>query len=207
MAVYHGPRCKLCRREGQKLMLKGERCKTEKCAMERRPYPPGMRMSKRRRSTSEYNAQLREKQKIRRIYGVLERQFRHFFQNAVHMPGQTGENLLQLLERRLENVVYRLGFAPSRSAARLLVLHNHFQVNNKNVNIPSFLVKQGDVIQVKEKSKNLDAIHSSLKSVKELPEWLQIDKVKLAGTVVRIPDRASIPMDVQERLVVELYSK
>lgn len=188
-------------------MLKGERCKTEKCAMERRPYPPGMRMSKRRRSSSEYNTQLREKQKIKRIYGILEKQFRLNFAHAARQEGVTGENLLKLLERRLENIVYRMGFAPSHRSARQLVLHNHFLVNNKKVNIPSYQVKEGDVIQVKEKSKSLEAIHNSLKSMKDVPDWLEIDKVKLSGTVLRIPDRSSIPVDVQEQLVVELYSK
>jgi small subunit ribosomal protein S4 len=207
MAVYHGPGCKLCRREGQKLMLKGERCKSEKCAMEKRPYPPGLRMTKRRRSTSEYNTQLREKQKIKRIYGMLEKQFRLFFQRAAKQEGVTGENLLKMLECRLENVVYRMGFTPSRATARQLVLHNHFLVNGAKVNIPSYLVKEGDVVQVKEKSKTLELIHNALRAVREVPDWLQIDKVKLSGTVIKIPDRSSIPTDIQERLVVELYSK
>jgi small subunit ribosomal protein S4 len=207
MAVYHDSRCRLCRREGVKLMLKGERCKSEKCAVERRAYPPGARMTKRRRSTSEYNVQLREKQKMRRIYGVLERQFHNYFKKAAQKQGVTGENLLRLLELRLDNVIYRLGFAPSRSAARLLALHNHFSINAKRVNIPSFQCKEGDVIQVREKSKGLDTIHSALKSAKDIPEWLSVDKVKLAGTVVRTPDRGDIPVDVQEHLVVELYSK
>jgi small subunit ribosomal protein S4 len=184
-------------------MLKGERCKSEKCAVERRAYPPGARMTKRRRSTSEYNVQLREKQKMRRIYGVLERQFHNYFKKAAQKQGVTGENLLRLLELRLDNVIYRLGFAPSRSAARLLALHNHFSINAKRVNIPSFQCKEGDVIQVR----GLDTIHSALKSAKDIPEWLSVDKVKLAGTVVRTPDRGDIPVDVQEHLVVELYSK
>jgi small subunit ribosomal protein S4 len=207
MAVYHEAKCRLCRREGEKLMLKGERCKTEKCAIERRPFPPGMRAMKRRQSSSDYNQQLREKQKIRRIYGILEKQFRLYFQTAAKAEGVTGDRLMQLLECRLDNIVYRMGFAPSRSTARQLVLHNHLLVNNKKVNVPSYQVKEGDVIQVKEKSNNLDVIHSTLKSVKEVPEWLQIDKVKLTGTVVRIPDRALIPVAVNEQLVVELYSK
>jgi small subunit ribosomal protein S4 len=207
MAVYHQSRCRLCRREGVKLMLKGERCKSEKCAVERRAYPPGMRMTKRRRSSSEYNVQLREKQKMRRIYGVLERQFHTYFVKAAKKQGVTGENLLRLLELRFDNVVYRLGFAPSRSAARLLTLHNHFSINNKKVNIPSYQLKEGDIVQVHASSKNLETIHSSLKSAKEIPEWLAVDKVKLTGTVVRIPVRADIPIDVQEHLVVELYSK
>ncbi|MFP4416104.1 MAG: 30S ribosomal protein S4 [Chitinispirillaceae bacterium] len=207
MALYHGPRCRLCRREGVKLMLKGERCKSEKCAIERRPYPPGMRTTKRRRTSSEYNLQLREKQKIRRIYGVLENQFRLYFKKAARIEGVTGENLLQLLETRLDNVVYRMGLAASRSAARQLVLHNHMTVNGKKVNIPSYQLKENDVIQVKDKSKELGAIHAVLKSTRELPDWLEIDKVKLTGKVLRIPDRTSIPVDVNERLVVELYSK
>jgi small subunit ribosomal protein S4 len=175
--------------------------------MERRPFPPGMRMTKRRRSTSEYNTQLREKQKIRRIYGVFERQFRLYFEHASKMEGVTGERLLQLLERRIDNIVYRIGFAPSRSAARQLVLHNHFTINGKKVNIPSYQLKEGDVVQVREKSRTLDLIHGSLKSLRDVPDWLQIDKVKLSGNIVRIPDRAAIPVDVQEQLVVELYSK
>lgn len=207
MAVYHGPRCRQCRREGVKLMLKGERCKTEKCAVDRRPTPPGISSGRRRRSTSEYNAQLREKQKIRRMYGVLEKQFRLYFKEAARREGITGENLLRILELRLDNIVYRLGFAPSRSASRQMVLHNHLTVNGKKVNIPSYQVREGDVIQVKEKSKNLDLIHSTLKSMRELSEWLEVDKVKLTGKVLRVPDRASMPIDVNERLVVELYSK
>lgn len=207
MALYHGPRCRLCRREGVKLMLKGERCKSEKCAVERRPYPPGMRTTKRRRTSSEYNLQLREKQKIRRIYGVLENQFRLYFKKAARLEGVTGENLLTLLETRLDNVVYRMGLAASRSAARQLVLHNHMTVNGKKVNIPSYQISENDVIQVKDKSKELGAIHAVLKSTRELPDWLEIDKVKLTGKVLRVPDRASIPVDVNERLVVELYSK
>lgn len=207
MAVYHGPRCRQCRREGVKLMLKGERCKSENCAIERRPFPPGMRVSKRRRSATEYNMQLREKQKIRRIYGVLEKQFALYFGSAAKSTGVTGERLLQILELRLDNIAYRLGFVPSRSSARQLVLHNHFKVNGKNVNIPSYLVKAGDVIQIRDKSKNLELIHSSLKAVRDIPEWLSVDKVKLEGLVIRIPERAAIPINVQEQLVVELYSR
>jgi small subunit ribosomal protein S4 len=207
MAVNHDPRCRQCRREGEKLMLKGERCKTEKCSMERRPYPPGIRQLKRRKSSSAYSQQLREKQKIRRIYGVLERQFRLYFKRASDQDGVTGENLMRLLECRMDNIIYRMGLAPSRSTARQLVLHNHFTVNNKKVNIPSYSIKEGDVIQVKEKSNNLSVIHSTLKTVRDVPEWLQIDKVKLTGTVLRVPDRALIPVNVNEQLVVELYSK
>jgi len=208
MAVYHGPVCRLCRREGTKLMLKGERCKSEKCALERRAYPPGLRSMKRRRSVStEYNLQLREKQKIRRIYGVLEKQFRLYFKEAVRLDGVTGENLLCLLETRLDNAVFRLGFAPSRIAARQLVRHNHVTINGKKTNIPSIQIHEGDVIQVKEKSKNIEMIHSSLKSMRDVPEWLSVDKVKLTGNVLRKPERSDISADIQEQLVVELYSK
>jgi len=207
MAVYHGPKCRQCRREGVKLMLKGERCMTEKCAVERRPFPPGMRQSKRRRSATEYNTQLREKQKIRRIYGVLEKQFSLYFEAASRSSGVTGETLLQMLETRFDNIVYRLGFAPSRSSARQLVLHNHFTVNGKKVNIPSYRVKGGDTVTVRDASKNLTIIHSALKAAKEIPDWLTVDKVKLSGQVVRVPERGSIPVDVQEQLVVELYSR
>jgi small subunit ribosomal protein S4 len=207
MAVYHGPRCRQCRREGMKLMLKGERCKTEKCGVERRPFPPGMRVSKRRRTSTEYNTQLREKQKIRRIYGVLEKQFELYFKTASKSSDVTGEKLLQILETRIDNIVYRLGCAPSRSSARLLVLHNHFKVNGKKVNIPSYQLKAGDIVQVRDRSKNLEVIHSALKAVRDIPDWLSIDKVKLEGTVIRIPERAAIPINVQEQLIVELYSR
>lgn len=207
MAVYNGPVCRLCRREGTKLMLKGDRCRSEKCAIERRPYPPGVRSMKRRRTTTEYSTQLREKQKIRRMYGVLEKQFRLYFHEAARRDGVTGENLLRMLEMRLDNLVYRLGFAPSRAAARQLVRHNHFTVNSRKVNIPSFQVSEGDVVTVKEKSKGIDLVHNGLKAVRDIPAWLTLDKVKLEGTVVRKPDRSDMPSDVQEQLVVELYSK
>ena len=207
MAVYHGPRCRLCRREGVKLMLKGDRCKSEKCAFERRPYSPGLRSLKRRRVSTEYNTQLREKQKLRRMYGLMERQFRLYFQRAAKADGVTGLNLLRMLETRLDNAVFRLGFAPSRSAARLQILHNHYLVNNKKVNVSSYQVKPGDVIQVKEKYSNSEKIHSSLKSAHDVPEWLSVDKVKLAGSIVRLPERAEMAQDLREQLVVELYSK
>ena len=207
MAVYNGPRCKLCRREGVKMMLRGERCATEKCAMERRPFPPGQRTTKRRRTSTEYNTQLREKQKLRRIYGVLERQFERYYHIACKAEGVTGERLLQILELRLDNIVYRLGFAPSRSCARQLVTHNHFTVNGKKVTLPSYQVKAGDVIQVRENSKTIQTIHSALKNARDIPDWLSVDKVKLEGTIVRIPDRASMPVTVQEQLVVEHYSR
>ncbi len=207
MAVYHGPRCKLCRREGVKLVLRGERCNSEKCAMERRPFPPGLRTTKRRRSSTEYNAQLREKQKIRRIYGVMERQFARYFSSASKAEGVTGERLLQILELRLDNVIYRLGFAPSRSSARLLVRHGHFLVGGKKVSLPTYEAKAGDVIAVREKSRNIQTIHSALKNAKDIPDWLSVDKVKLEGTVIRVPERLSMAVNVQEQLVVELYSR
>jgi len=190
-----------------KLMLKGERCKSENCAVEKRPFPPGMRVSKRRRAATEYNLQLREKQKIRRIYGVLESQFEKYFHSATKTTGVTGERLLQILEMRLDNIIYRLGFASSRSSARQLVLHNHFRINGKKVNIPSYQLKPNDTIQVREKSKSMESIHSSLKSLRDIPEWLSVDKVKLEGSVIRIPERSAIPVNVQEQLVVELYSR
>ena len=207
MALYHGPRCKLCRREGVKLVLRGERCATEKCAMERRPFPPGIRTTKRRRTSTNYNAQLREKQKLRRIYGILERQFARYFHIASKAEGVTGERLLQILELRLDNIVYRLGFAPSRSCAREFVTHGHFLVSGKKVTMPNYELKAGDVVQVRDSSKTIETIHSALKNARDIPDWLSIDKVKLEGTVLRVPDRASMPVNVQEQLVVELYSR
>ena len=207
MALYHGPRCKLCRREGVKLVLRGERCATEKCAMERRPFPPGIRTTKRRRTSTNYNAQLREKQKLRRIYGILERQFARYFHIASKAEGVTGERLLQILELRLDNIVYRLGFAPSRSCAREFVTHGHFLVSGKKVTMPNYELKAGDVVQVRDSSKTIETIHSALKNARDIPDWLSIDKVKLEGTVLRVPDRASMPDNVQEQLVVELYSR
>jgi small subunit ribosomal protein S4 len=166
-----------------------------------------MRSMRRRRTTTEYSSQLREKQKIRRMYGILERQFRRYFAEASRREGVTGENLLRMLEMRLDNLVYRLGFAPSLASARQLVRHSHFVVNDKKVTIPSYEVRQGDVVQVKEKSKGLNAIHAALQGVRDVPAWLSLDKAKLSGTVVRPPERADMPSDVQEQLVVELYSK
>lgn len=209
MARYTGPVCKLCRREGMKLFLKGAKCSTNKCPMEKRAYAPGQHGRSRRFKQSEYGRQLREKQKMKRIYGVLERQFRRYFDIASRQKGITGENLLQLLERRLDNVVYRLGFAPSRRAARQLVRHRHFAVNGRVVDIPSYLVKPGDRIQVREKSRTLDVIHASMRRVKEgrLVPWLELDKAALVGTFREIPSREDIPVNVSEQLVVELYSK
>ncbi|HMN24707.1 MAG: 30S ribosomal protein S4 [Ignavibacteriaceae bacterium] len=208
MARYTDSVCKLCRRERQKLFLKGQKCFTEKCPIEQRNYPPGQHGLSRRSKVSEYGVQLREKQKIKRSYGLLETQFRNYFEKADRQKGRTGENLIILLERRLDNVVFRLGFASSRKQARQLVRHRHIIVNNILVDIPAYLLKAGDVIQVKEKSKKLDAIHNSLKRVKDNTYgWLTVDKATLSGTFVQIPERADVPLNANEQLVVELYSK
>ncbi len=208
MARYTDSVCKLCRRERQKLFLKGQKCFTEKCPIEQRNYPPGQHGLSRRAKVSEYGVQLREKQKIKRSYGLLETQFRNYFEKANRQKGRTGENLIKLLERRLDNVVFRLGFASSRKQARQLITHRHIIVNNILVDIPAYLLKAGDVIQVKEKSKKLDAIHNSLKRVKDNTYgWLTVDKATLSGTFVQIPERADVPLNANEQLVVELYSK
>lgn len=209
MARYIGPVCKLCRREEQKLFLKGEKCTTPKCPIEKRSYPPGQHGTRRRFKQSEYGVQLREKQKLRRMYGLLEAQFRNYFSKAERQKGITSENLVQLLERRLDNVVYRLGFASSRSSARQLVRHRHFLVNGRIVNIPSYILNAGDTVNVKEKSKKLETIHESMKKIKEgkLAPWLDLDKAGMQGTLLNIPSRADIQLDVNESLIVELYSK
>ncbi|MFN3134335.1 MAG: 30S ribosomal protein S4 [Candidatus Kryptonium sp.] len=209
MGRYTGPVCRLCRRERMKLYLKGEKCYTEKCPLEKKNYPPGQHGPLRRARLSEYGIQLREKQKLRRIYGVLERQFRRYFEMATRQKGKTGENLIKILERRLDNVVYRLGFAPSRKAARQLVKHRHILVNNKIVDIPSYLVEPGDEIRVRDKSKELEIIHNSLKRVTDtsLVPWLQLNKATLSGVFMYIPERSEIPINVNEQLIVELYSK
>lgn len=209
MARHIGPVCKLCRREEQKLFLKGEKCTTPKCPVEKRGYPPGQHGTRRRFKQSEYGLQLREKQKLRRMYGLLEAQFKNYFTKAERQQGITSENLVQLLERRLDNVVYRLGFAPSRSSARQLVRHRHFLVNGRIVNIPSYILNAGDVVNVKEKSKKLEMIHESMKKIKEgkLVPWLDLDKAGMKGTLLNIPSRADIQLDVNESLIVELYSK
>lgn len=208
MAVYHDAVCKLCRRERQKLFLKGTKCYTEKCPLEKKNYPPGQHGTSRRAKISEYGVQLREKQKVKRIYGILETQFKNYFEMALKQKGRTGESLIKLLERRLDNVVYRLGFAPSRKSARQLIQHRHILVDGKIVDIPSYLLKPGQVISIKEKSKTLDIIHNSLKRVKEgTYPWLQIDKATLSGTFLHIPERADIPLNANEQLIVEFYSK
>jgi small subunit ribosomal protein S4 len=208
MARYTDAVCKLCRRERQKLFLKGQKCYTDKCPIENRNYPPGQHGVSRRTKISEYGVQLREKQKIKRVYGLLETQFRNYFEKAVKQKGKTGENLVKLLERRLDNVVYRIGFASSRKQARQLIKHGHILINSRPVDIPSYLVKVGDLIQVKEKSKKLDAIHNSLKRVKDNTyNWITVDKATLSGTFVQIPERVDVPLEANEQLVVELYSK
>lgn len=210
MARYTGPSCKLCRREGAKLFLKGERCYTDKCGIERRGYPPGMHGQRpNRRKPSEYAMQLREKQKTKRQYGVLENQFRNYYDAAARRRGVTGEILLQVLERRLDNVIYRLGFAPSRKAARQLVRHRHLSVNGRTVDIPSFQVSPGDTVQIREKSRQLPLIHEALKRMGEGRQvaWLTLDKVGLSGQFLELPKREDIPTAVEEQLIVELYSK
>ncbi len=208
MARYTGPSCKLCRREKQKLYLKGAKCLSDKCPLEKKNYAPGQHGLSRRTKYSEYGVQLREKQKIKRIYGLQETQFRLYFDKANRQKGVTGANLIRLLERRLDNVVYRCGFAPSRKAARQLVLHRHFLVNGKIVNVPSYLLSPGDVVSVKEKSRKLDVIHDALRRTKDnLYNWLSVDKANLQGTFLNVPEREDIPLDGNEQLIVELYSK
>lgn len=208
MARYTGPSCKLCRREKTKLFLKGAKCLSENCPLEKRNYAPGQHGLTRRAKFSEYGVQLREKQKVKRIYGLQETQFRNYFERAVRLKGITGGNLIKLLERRLDNTVFRLGFAPSRKSARQLVLHGHFTVNGKNVDIPSFSLASGDVISVREKSKKLDAIHNSLRRTKDnVYVWLSVDKATLSGTFLNVPEREDIPLNANEQLIVELYSK
>jgi len=208
MARYKDSVCKLCRREKQKLFLKGQKCYSEKCPLEGKNYPPGQHGLGRRAKVSEYGIQLREKQKIKRMYGVLETQFRNYFEDANKAKGVTGENLIQYLERRLDNVVYRLGFAPSRKSARQLIRHRHIIVNEIGVDIPSYRVSAGDTIKIKEKSKKLDSIHNSLKRVKDNTySWLSVDKASLSGTFLQVPERADVPLNANEQLVVELYSK
>jgi small subunit ribosomal protein S4 len=211
MARYTGPVCKLCRREGEKLLLKGERCFTPKCALERRAYAPGVhgRQAQFRRKESDYGLQLREKQKARRIYGVLERQFRRYFKEAEKRKGLTGVNLLIILESRLDNVVYRLGFADSRSQAIQMVRHGHFDVNGRKTNIPSFLVKAGDVVAVRERSKKI-AYFRDLGTVMEhkvVPEWLGLDISEMEGRVLALPTREDIDASLNEHLIVEYYSR
>ena len=208
MARYTGSVCRLCRREGAKLFLKGTRCYTKKCAFERRPTPPGQH-GVRRRKMGDFGIQLREKQKVRRVYGVLERQFRNYFIEAENSEGITGENLLRSLETRLDNVVFRLGFASSRAQARQLVAHGHFAVNGVPTNIPSYVVRPGDKVEVRESHRSREAfkvIRETLKS-HTAPEWLSLDAANLSGTIVSLPRRDQMPLDLSEQLVVEYYSR
>jgi small subunit ribosomal protein S4 len=208
MARYTGSVCRLCRREGAKLFLKGTRCYTKKCAFERRPTPPGQH-GVRRRKMGDFGIQLREKQKVRRVYGVLERQFRNYFIAAENSEGITGENLLRSLETRLDNVVFRLGFATSRAQARQLVAHGHFAVNGVATNIPSYVLKPGDKVEVREGRRSREAfklIRETLKS-HTAPEWLSLDAANLAGTIASLPRRDQMPLDLSEQLVVEYYSR
>ena len=210
MATYHGPRCKQCRSHGMKLFIKGQRCYTDKCAFERRSYGPGQHgNTRRRRKTTEYGIQLKEKQKAKRTYGVLERQFKNYYKEAERQAGVTGENLMRLLERRLDNIMYRLGFAASRSGARQLVRHGHVQVNGRKVDIPSYLIKAGDVVEVKEKSRRIPEVRMSVdaKAGVGTVEWLELDPKKFTGRVLEMPSRAQIPSPVNEQLIVNFYSR
>ncbi len=208
MSRYRGPVCRQCRRENMKLFLKGDRCFSDKCSFDRKGYPPGQH-GQRRTKSSDYGIQLREKQKVRRIYGISEKQFRIIFKRADRQKGITGTNLLSLLESRLDNVVFRLGFTSSRSQGRHFVKHNHFTVNGLKVNIPSYVVKSGDVVEVREKSRNIQAITDSLDTIvrRGVPQWLELDKEGFKGVVKSIPAREDVTLPIQEQLIVELYSK
>ena len=208
MARYNGPVCRLCRREGMKLFLKGARCYTKKCAFERRPSPPGQH-GIRRRKVSEFGIQLREKQKMRRVYGILERQFKNYFAVAEGRPGVTGENLLRLLETRLDNTVYRMGFASSRSQARQMVLHGHFSVNGRRVNIPSLQIRPDDVVEVRESRRKRTPFQNAAEtmSAAQVPDWVHVEPDKLRGTIAYPPRRDQMPAELNEQLVVEYYSR
>ncbi len=209
MARYTGPVCRLCRREDMKLFLKGERCYTDKCGYERRSYPPGQHGQVRRRKRSDFGEQLREKQKVKRIYGIAERQFRGYYHRATRMKGVTGRNLIQLLERRLDNVVYRLGFVSDHAEGRQLVRHGHFAVNGRRVNIPSYLVRAGDVIEIRERSQKVVRVIEALSAVERrgVPGWLELDKDHFKGSVKSMPNREDVTLPIREQLIVELYSK
>jgi len=208
VARYREALCRICRREGEKLFLKGDRCYSEKCAVERRKYPPGQH-GQGYRKLSDYGVQLREKQKVRKIYGLLERQFRRYFYEAERRKGITGEILLQLVESRLDNTVYRMGFAPNRVRARQLISHGHIVVNGKKINLPSYQVREGDSVSVKDSSRDMPEIIDSLSKVEHrgIPAWVEVDSVNHTGKVLRIPSRDEIQLPVQEQLIVELYSK
>ncbi|MFY2557929.1 30S ribosomal protein S4 [Myxococcus sp. CA051A] len=208
MARYTASACRICRRENLKMYLKGDRCYTDKCAIERRPYPPGQH-GQGRVKFSGYGVQLREKQKVKRMYGLLENQFRGYYHRASAAKGKTGENLLQQLELRLDNVVFRMGFADTRNEARQLVRHGHFQVNGRKVNIPSFSIKPGTSVEVVEKSRKVLRISEALETVdrRGVPQWIDLDKKSFKGTVRTVPNREDLTMPIQEQLIVELYSK
>lgn len=209
MARYTGSACRLCRRENLKLFLKGDRCYSDKCAFDRRSYAPGQHGQNRRGKVSDYGIQLREKQKVKRMYGLSEKQFRLLFEKADGMKGITGTNLLTLLERRLDNVVYRMGFVNSRTQGRHFVRHNHFLVNGKKVNIPSYRVEVGDRVEVRDKSQKMQIINDAFVAVvrRGLPQWFELDKEKMTGVIKSEPAREDIAMPIQEQLIVELYSK
>ncbi len=211
MSRYNGPVCKLCRREGQKLFLKGPKCYTEKCPVDRRTYPPGQHgpAHARRRKQSEYAVQLREKQKVKRIYGLHEKQFRNLFEKAANQPGVTGANLLVSLETRLDNIIFRLGFASSRAQARQLVRHRHVEVNGRVVDVPSYHVRVGNEVAVRAADRDLLSVQQSLEARTRagVPEWLALDEKNRVGRVIRSPERQDIPLAAQEQLIVELYSK
>jgi len=208
MARYIGAKCRLCRREGEKLFLKGEKCHTSKCAIENRAFPPGQHGQRRSRMT-DYATQLREKQKMRRVYGILEKQFRLYYKMADNKKGSTGENLLQFLENRLDNVVYRMGFGVSRSEARQLVRHNAITVNGQKVNIPSYQVSANDVIAIREAGKNQLRIKAALELAAQhgFSDWIEVDVTKMQGTYKSVPERSELPAEINEHLIVELYSK
>ncbi len=210
MARYTGPSCRLCRREGCKLYLKGERCMSDKCAFSRREQAPGQHgAGSGRRRVKEYSLQLREKQKAKRYYGILEKQFENYFKKADRKEGQTGENLLTMIERRLDNVVYRMGMADSRKEARQLVLHSHFTVNGKKVNIPSYEVRKGDVIALKETSRKLEKFKVLIENItaRTVPSWMDVDKENIVATIKELPKREDVDFPFEEHLIVELYSK
>lgn len=210
MARYTGPSCRLCRREGCKLHLKGERCNSDKCSLNRRAQAPGQHgAANNRRRVKEYSLQLREKQKAKRYYGILEKQFKNYFEKADRKEGQTGENLLTMIERRLDNVVYRMGMAESRKEARQLVLHGHFTVNGKNVNIPSYEVSKGDVVALKENSRKLGKFKMLIEDInaRTIPAWMDVDKENIVATIKELPKREDIDFPFEEHLIVELYSK
>lgn len=209
MARYIGSVCRICRRENEKLFLKGDRCYSDKCAFDRRSYGPGEHGQRRKGKDSDYGIQLREKQKVKRIYGLSEKQFRLFFERSERQKGITGTNLLINLERRLDNVLYRLGFVNSRTQGRHFARHNHITVNGKKVNIPSYLIRQGDIIEVREKSRNIQAVNDALEAVarRGIPQWLELDKPNYKGFIKSFPVREDIVTPIQEQHIVELYSK